>query len=88
MEKVMTSSNNMLFAAGLLDKGVLVDLNPEMTDQFLRDIDVEKLFAVNEELKLPQDLDKAVTDARSALEVLHYGLVQAAIASKRAPSKK
>jgi hypothetical protein len=77
----------MLFAAGLLDRGVLIDLNPEVSEQFLKDIDVEKLFAVNEKLKLPQDLDKAVNDARSALEVLHYGLVQAAIASKKTRKK-
>lgn len=79
----MTSSNNMLFAAGLLDKGVLIDLNPEISEQFLKGIDVEKLFAVNERLELPQNLDKAVDDARSALEVLQYGLIQAAIAQKK-----
>ena len=79
----MTSSNNMLFAAGLLDKGVLIDLNPEISEQFLKGIDVEKLFAVNENLDLPQNLDKAVDDARLALEVLQYGLIQAGFAQKK-----
>lgn len=42
-----TSDNNMLFAAGLLDRGVLVNVNVQVSDDFLADIDVDSLFAVS-----------------------------------------
>ena len=84
----MTSSNNMLFAAGLLDKGVLIDINPEVSETFLKGVDLDTLFAVNVKQDLPQDLDKAINDVRSSLETLHYGLVQAAIAAKKRGSAK
>ena len=41
-----TSDNNMLFAAGLLDRGVLVNVNDQVSEDFLKDVDVEELFAV------------------------------------------
>ena len=62
-----TSDNNMLFAAGLYEKGVLVDLNPEVSEEFLKDVDVEELFKVNQRLNLDEDLDKAIKDVRASL---------------------
>lgn len=47
--KSNTSDNNMLFAAGLLDRGVIVNVNDKAAEDFLKNVDVDELFSVNAE---------------------------------------
>ncbi len=42
-----TSSNNMLTNSGLLDRGVLLASTEKVSEDFLKEIDIEKLFAVD-----------------------------------------
>lgn len=44
-----TSSNNMLTGIGLLDRGVLLASCEKASEEFLKEIDLEQLFAVEAE---------------------------------------